>query len=222
MFFSLRSRIPRRLALALALCVTALSPTVASAKNLGPVKGPNGLPWSLALDCIIGEPAWDLTVSTDGIYLRESDDRWIKLAAQPGSPKGTLRAWKLFHPDGRLGLLTLLDGPGNDGLNDNTYAYRFSIVLGDVSLTGGCDRLPDGARPARIVNVSDGQLLTIRSTPSATGVATTTVGPGGYLWKKAAQDKGSWVPVLSSIPRESGPAVIVGGWVNDSYLDRLR
>ena len=221
MFFSLRTLTARHLALALVVAA-ALSPMVASAKNLGPVQGPNGLPWSLALDCTIGEPAWDVTVSTDGIYLRESDDRWVKLAAQPSSPKGSLRAWKLYHPDGRLGLLTLLNGPGNDGLSDSTYAYRFAIALGDVPLTGGCDRLPDGARPARVINVTDAQLLTVRETASATGGAVTSIGPGGYVWKKAAADKGSWVPILSSIPRESGPATIVGGWVNDLYLDRLR
>ena len=222
MFSSFRLRTARLLTFAVTLWVASLSPMVASTKNLGPVVGPNGLPWSLALDCTIGEPAWDVTVSTDGIYLRESDDRWVKLAAQPNSPKGSLRAWKLYHPDGRLGLLTLLDGPGTDGLSNSTYAYRFAIVLGDVPLTGGCDRLPDGARPARVVNVTDAQLLTVRETASATGGTVTSIGPGGYVWKKAAADKGSWVPVLSSIPRESGPAMIVGGWVNDLYLDRLR
>ena len=211
-----------RSVLALVVCTVAMMPIGASAKTIGVAKGPNGLPWSLALDCSIGEPAWDVTVSTDGIYLREADDRWVKLASQPVTPKAALRSWRLYHPDGRLGLLALLGEPGNDGLTDRTYTYRFDITLADVALTGGCDRLPDGARPANVVNVAETQLLTVRSTPAAAGATVTTVGPGSYLWKKQAADKGAWVPVFARLRGESGPATIASGWVTDPYLDRLR
>lgn len=195
----------------------------AKAKNLGKVVGPNGIAWAVALDCGTTEPFWDITISTDGVYLRELDGPWVKLAAQPSTPKTALRTWKVFHPDGRIGQFTLLPGPGSDGASDRTYAYRLQVSLsGSTPIEGACDRFPDGARPARVVNVASNDALVIRSGPSIAGTAVTTVGPGGYLWKKLAPDKGNWVPVFSSLGGESGEAQIVSGWVNDNFLDRLR
>ena len=193
------------------------------AKNLGPVVGPNGIAWSVALDCGTTEPFWDITVSTDGVYLREFDGPWTKLAAQPSTPKAALRAWKVFHPDGRIGQFTLLPGPGTDGASDRTYAYRLLVSFtGSSPIEGACDRFPDGARPARVVNISSTDALVLRSAPSIDGAAVTTVGPGGSIWKKLAPDKGSWVPVFSNVASESGAAQVVTGWVNAIFLDRLR
>lgn len=212
----------RRVVLVLIVGAVATSTAPVAAKNLGPAKGPNGLPWSLALDCSVGEPARDVTVSTDGVYLREAHDRWVKLAAQPVATKAVLRSWKLYHPDGRLGSLALLNGPGTDGLSNHLYTYRFDLTLLDVAVTGGCDRLPDGARPANVVNVDGSQLLAIRATPSATGATVASVGPGSYLWKKQAPDRGAWIPVFARLRAETGTAKIASGWVTDPYLGRLR
>jgi uncharacterized membrane protein len=201
----------------------AITAAAAPAKNLGKVVGPNGLAWSVALDCGTTEPFADVTISTDGVYLREADGPWVKLAAQPGTPKTALRAWRVFHPDGRIGQFTLLPGPGSDGMSDRTYAYRLQVSFsGTTPIEGACDRFPDGARPARVVNVASNDALVIRSAPAITSAPVTTVGLGGYVWKKLAPDKNNWVPIFASLGSETGEAQIAAGWVNGNFLDRLR
>ncbi len=214
----------RRFALALTIAIVGVTGAIrAEAKNLGKVVGPNGIAWSAALDCGTTEPFLDITISTDGMYLREFDGPWTKLAAQPSTPKAALRAWKVFHPDGRIGQFVLLPGPGSDGMSDRTYAYRLQVSFsGAAPIEGACDRFPDGARPARVVNIASNDALVVRSAPSIAGAAVTTVGPGGSIWKKLAPDKGTWVPVFSSVGGESGEAQVVTGWVNANFLDRLR
>ncbi len=194
-----------------------VTPEAAQAAN-----APNGLPWALALDCGITEPFWDITVAVDGVWLREFDGPWRKVAAQPSTPKNALRSWRISHPDGRAGRFTLFDGPGSDGMSERTYTYRLTVDFGGVKNEGGCDRLPDGARPARVINVVENDVLFIRSAPAASASSVSTVAPGGLVWIRPINQKGSWVPVASVVGTESGPAAVVTGWANGNFLSRRR
>lgn len=196
---------------------TAFSPPAANA-----AKAPNGLPWAIALHCGTTEPFWDITVAIDGMWLREFDGRWTKVAAQPSTPKNALRTWKVSHPDGRTGRFTLFNGPGSDGMSDRAYTYRLSIDFGGVQNEGGCDRLPDSSRPARVVNVADNDVLYIRSAPVASASSVATVAPGGLVWIRPANERGDWVPVASVVGAESGPAAVATGWANGKFLSRRR
>lgn len=216
-----RRRFTRRLlALSIPFAVAisgAAGPPAATA-----AKAPNGLPWAIALDCGTTEPFWDITVAVDGVWLREFDGPWTKVAAQPSTPKNALRSWKISHPDGRAGRFTLFDGPGSDGMSDRDYSYRLTVDFGGVKNEGGCDRLPDSSRPARVINVATDDVLFIRSGPAATASSVATVAPGGIVWVRPLNEKGSWVPVATAVGTESGPATVVTGWVNGNFLSRRR
>jgi hypothetical protein len=211
----------RRLAVSVSAVLLAWSLSDAStAKNLGPVKGPNGLPWSLALRCATFGPGTHVTVSTEGVYLQEiAQGPWVKLAAQPSSPKGVLRMWKTYHPDGRIGRITLLETPAQNG--DRQYPYSFDLVTDNVLTTGGCDRFPDGSRPANVLVPSPNTLVTVREKPSSKAPPVGTVGASDYVWKVPAADKGSWVPVY--VETVGNPALtLTKGWIDANAIAPLR
>ena len=211
-----------RILLAASLFISAAIGIASSAPAANAATAPNGLPWAIALDCGTTEPFWDVTVAVDGMWLREFDGGWTKLATQPSTPKNALRTWKVYHPDGRTGRFTLFDGPGSDGMSDRSYTYRLTVDLGGVRNEGGCDRLPDSSRPARVVNVADNDVLYIRSAPEATASSVATVAPGGIVWVRPVNEKRGWVPVASVFGAESGPATLATGWANGRFLGRRR
>lgn len=212
---------PVRLAMAALALIVPVGVTAAP-KTAAAAKAPNGLPWAIALDCGTTEPFWDITVGVDGMWLREFDGRWTKVAAQPSTPKTALRSWKVSHPDGRTGRFTLFDGPGSDGMSDRAYAYRLGVDFGGVKNEGGCDRLPDGSRPARVINVVTDDVLFIRSSPSPAALSVASVAPGGIIWVRPLNEKGGWVPVATVVGTESGPGTVVNGWANGKFLSRRR
>ena len=205
-----------------ALSIGAVVGTCVATPSAHAAKAPNGLPWAIALDCGTTEPFWDITVAVDGVWLREFDGPWTKIAAQPSTPKNALRSWKVSHPDGRVGRFTLVEGPGSDGMSERDYTYRLIVNFGGVNNEGGCDRLPDAARPARVVNVAENDVLSIRSKPTASAASVATVAPGGIVWVRPLNEKGAWVPVASAVGTESGQAAVVTGWVNGTFLSRRR
>ncbi len=215
-------RRPIRTLLAAALVIGSAIGIASAPQTAGAAKAPNGLPWAIALDCGTTEPFWDITVAVDGMWIREFDGPWTKVAAQPSTPKNALRTWKVFHPDGRTGRFTLFDGPGSDGMSDRVYSYRLAVDFGGVKNEGGCDRLPDGSRPARVVNVAQNDVLFVRSAPAATASPVTTVPPGGIVWVRPVNEKGGWVPIASVVAAESGPGAVVTGWANGKFLGRRR
>lgn len=214
-------RFPRTLA-AVALCLGGVVGALVPGSAVQAAKAPNGLSWAIALDCGTTEPFWDITFAVDGVWIREFDGPWTKVAAQPSTPKNALRSWKVSHPDGRVGRFTLFDGPGSDGMSERDYTYRLAVDFGGVKNQGGCDRLPDGARPARVINVVENDVLFVRSTPAATAPSVATVAPGGIVWVRPLNEKGSWVPVASVVGTESGAATVVTGWANGKFLSRRR
>ena len=215
-------RRPIRTLLAAALFIGAAIGIASAPPPATAAKAPNGLPWAIALDCNTTEPFWDITVAVDGVWLREFDGPWTKVAAQPSTPKNALRTWKISHPDGRTGRFTLFGEPGSDGMSERAYTNRLTVDFGGVKNEGGCDRLPDRSRPARVINVVANDVLFIRSAPAASAASVATVAPGGIVWIRPLNEKGSWVPVASAIGTESGPATVVIGWANGTFLSRRR
>lgn len=215
-------RRPIRALLAAALFIGAAVGITSIPKAAGAAKAPNGLPWAIALDCGTTEPFWDITVAVDGMWLREFDGPWTKVAAQPSTPRNALRTWKVSHADGRTGRFTIFPGPGSDGMSDRDYTYRLAVDFGGVQNEGGCDRLPDSSRPARVVNVADSDVLYIRSAPAASASSVATVAPGGIVWVRPVNAKGGWVPVASVVGAETGPGTVATGWANGKFLSRRR
>lgn len=206
-----------------ALIASAVVVGPASAANLGIAEGPNGLPWSLALQCRVGEPQSEFTIANNGVYLREAAGPWMKLAAQPSSPKNTLRVWKVYHADGRIGRLTLLEGPGSDGVTAGAYPYALKVEwAGVATVTGGCDRLPDRALPQSVINVVAPDELAIRATPAANGTVVAKVSPTSVVWLRGVNDKGTWVGVVIPVGNDTGETKTVSGWVSGTFVDRLR
>jgi uncharacterized membrane protein len=172
---------------------------------------PSGLP---SIACQFTEPFLDAVISTEGLVIRNADDRYVAYQYQSGDVANSQEQTYRFQRRNKRVTLSIQRKPGGDGMSDRVFALT-GVLDGQV---GGCIEHPAGMVPRLVRRVAEDDELKIRKNPRARAAVVGQAYNDGWIFAVPSTDNWWRVSVQNPARGESGPVGSVAGYAKRAFI----